>query len=241
MIDSGDLAQAFSDDEKARALLTLTKQVLDRQTRPGKEPAAPPQGPRTGAKRLCPSASGIRAGRDATAVDRRIGRPNGKNPSAVLEGADGRQRDRSASRARRFPQRSHGSDHDDRQPRDDLGHRERSGEGHFVRCPRDSRSTSSSGLSGRGLQRQGAVRQRRARPRHPAHQGAHRLRQSRYCVETGHVCQCQLRWRRAEPCRGADHGAGPEERHHQVFVETAPWIFERAASTSAFRKAIRRR
>jgi len=32
VIDSGDLAQALSDDEKARTMLTLTKQVLDRQT-----------------------------------------------------------------------------------------------------------------------------------------------------------------------------------------------------------------
>jgi cobalt-zinc-cadmium efflux system membrane fusion protein len=31
VLDSGDLAQAFADDEKARTLLTLTKQVLDRQ------------------------------------------------------------------------------------------------------------------------------------------------------------------------------------------------------------------
>jgi cobalt-zinc-cadmium efflux system membrane fusion protein len=31
VLDSGDLAQAFSDDEKARTLLTLTKQALDRQ------------------------------------------------------------------------------------------------------------------------------------------------------------------------------------------------------------------
>ncbi len=31
VLDSGDLAQAFSDDEKARAMLSLTKQVLDRQ------------------------------------------------------------------------------------------------------------------------------------------------------------------------------------------------------------------
>ena len=31
MLDSGDLAQAFSDDEKARTMLTLTKQALDRQ------------------------------------------------------------------------------------------------------------------------------------------------------------------------------------------------------------------
>lgn len=31
VIDSGDLAQAYSDDEKGRTLLTLTKQVLDRQ------------------------------------------------------------------------------------------------------------------------------------------------------------------------------------------------------------------
>jgi cobalt-zinc-cadmium efflux system membrane fusion protein len=31
VLDSGDLAQAFSDDEKARTMLTLTKQVLDRQ------------------------------------------------------------------------------------------------------------------------------------------------------------------------------------------------------------------
>jgi cobalt-zinc-cadmium efflux system membrane fusion protein len=31
VLDSGDLAQAFSDDEKARTLLALTKQVLDRQ------------------------------------------------------------------------------------------------------------------------------------------------------------------------------------------------------------------
>jgi membrane fusion protein, heavy metal efflux system len=31
VIDSGDLAQAFSDDEKARTMLTLTKQALDRQ------------------------------------------------------------------------------------------------------------------------------------------------------------------------------------------------------------------
>jgi len=31
VIDSGDLAQAYSDLEKARSLLTLTKQVLDRQ------------------------------------------------------------------------------------------------------------------------------------------------------------------------------------------------------------------
>ncbi|HUI14344.1 MAG TPA: efflux RND transporter periplasmic adaptor subunit [Xanthobacteraceae bacterium] len=31
VIDSGDLAQAYSDDEKARTMLTLTKQTLDRQ------------------------------------------------------------------------------------------------------------------------------------------------------------------------------------------------------------------
>ena len=31
MIDSGDLAQAYSDIEKARAKLTLTKKALDRQ------------------------------------------------------------------------------------------------------------------------------------------------------------------------------------------------------------------
>jgi membrane fusion protein, heavy metal efflux system len=31
VLDSGDLAQAFSDDEKARTMLTLTKQSLDRQ------------------------------------------------------------------------------------------------------------------------------------------------------------------------------------------------------------------
>jgi membrane fusion protein, heavy metal efflux system len=31
VIDSGDLAQAFSDDEKAKTVLTLTKQALDRQ------------------------------------------------------------------------------------------------------------------------------------------------------------------------------------------------------------------
>jgi membrane fusion protein, heavy metal efflux system len=31
VIDSGDLAQAYSDDDKARTLLTLTKQALDRQ------------------------------------------------------------------------------------------------------------------------------------------------------------------------------------------------------------------
>ncbi len=31
VIDSGDLAQAYSDDEKARSMLTLTKQALDRQ------------------------------------------------------------------------------------------------------------------------------------------------------------------------------------------------------------------
>jgi cobalt-zinc-cadmium efflux system membrane fusion protein len=31
-LDSGDLAQAFSDDEKARTQLTLTKQALDRET-----------------------------------------------------------------------------------------------------------------------------------------------------------------------------------------------------------------
>ena len=31
VIDSGDLAQAYSDDEKAKTLLTLTKQALDRQ------------------------------------------------------------------------------------------------------------------------------------------------------------------------------------------------------------------
>jgi cobalt-zinc-cadmium efflux system membrane fusion protein len=31
VLDSGDLAQAFSDDEKARTVLILTKQVLDRQ------------------------------------------------------------------------------------------------------------------------------------------------------------------------------------------------------------------
>jgi cobalt-zinc-cadmium efflux system membrane fusion protein len=31
VIDSGDLAQALSDDEKARSMLTLTKRVLDRQ------------------------------------------------------------------------------------------------------------------------------------------------------------------------------------------------------------------
>ena len=31
VLDSGDLAQAFSDDEKARAMLSLTKQALDRQ------------------------------------------------------------------------------------------------------------------------------------------------------------------------------------------------------------------
>ena len=31
VLDSGDLAQAFSDDEKSRAMLSLTKQVLDRQ------------------------------------------------------------------------------------------------------------------------------------------------------------------------------------------------------------------
>ena len=31
VLDSGDLAQAFSDDEKARTMLTLTKQALDRQ------------------------------------------------------------------------------------------------------------------------------------------------------------------------------------------------------------------
>jgi cobalt-zinc-cadmium efflux system membrane fusion protein len=31
VIDSGDLAQAYSDDEKARTMLTLTKQALDRQ------------------------------------------------------------------------------------------------------------------------------------------------------------------------------------------------------------------
>jgi cobalt-zinc-cadmium efflux system membrane fusion protein len=31
VLDSGDLAEAFSDDEKARATLSLTKQVLDRQ------------------------------------------------------------------------------------------------------------------------------------------------------------------------------------------------------------------
>ncbi len=31
VIDSGDLAQAYSDDEKARTVLTLTKQALDRQ------------------------------------------------------------------------------------------------------------------------------------------------------------------------------------------------------------------
>lgn len=32
VLDSGDLAQAFSDDEKARTMLTLTKAALDRQT-----------------------------------------------------------------------------------------------------------------------------------------------------------------------------------------------------------------
>jgi len=31
VLDSGDLAQAFSDDDKARAMLALTKQALDRQ------------------------------------------------------------------------------------------------------------------------------------------------------------------------------------------------------------------
>jgi cobalt-zinc-cadmium efflux system membrane fusion protein len=31
VLDSGDLAQAFSDDEKARTMMTLTKQALDRQ------------------------------------------------------------------------------------------------------------------------------------------------------------------------------------------------------------------
>jgi membrane fusion protein, heavy metal efflux system len=31
VLDSGDLAQAYSDDEKARTLMTLTKQALDRQ------------------------------------------------------------------------------------------------------------------------------------------------------------------------------------------------------------------
>src|SRR5580693_5271357 len=31
VIDSGDLAQAYSDDEKAKTVLTLTKQALDRQ------------------------------------------------------------------------------------------------------------------------------------------------------------------------------------------------------------------
>jgi membrane fusion protein, heavy metal efflux system len=31
VLDSGDLAQAFSDDEKARTMLTLTKEALDRQ------------------------------------------------------------------------------------------------------------------------------------------------------------------------------------------------------------------
>ena len=83
VIEFGDLAQAFSDLEKARSALTLTKQTLDRLLDPGKDPRHLGQRPRAGAERLRPGPVGIRAGPNRLQA---IGAPldqKGDDPTSV--------------------------------------------------------------------------------------------------------------------------------------------------------------
>ncbi len=102
VIDSGDLAQAYSDIEKARSTVTLTKNALDRLMRPRKGRRCGDQGPRAGSERLHPGGIGARALRDKAARVGGARAAEGRVPSAVLESADNRQRHRSPGRARRF-------------------------------------------------------------------------------------------------------------------------------------------
>ena len=64
VIDSGDLAQAYSDDREGAGAVKLTKQALDRLMLLEKTSAHRSQGPRTGAERLRPGPVRIPALRD---------------------------------------------------------------------------------------------------------------------------------------------------------------------------------
>ena len=138
VIDSGDLAQVYSDIEKAQSALTLTKKALDRQMGLQKIGG--------GAIKEREQAENdyAQAKRSSTAPKRDCApsayRPSRwQEPPADHEGAGRRQRDRSADRPRCVPQRYHRGDDDDCEPGHDLGHGQRAGEGHFVRLHRADR------------------------------------------------------------------------------------------------------
>ena len=212
VLDSGDLAQAFSDDEKARAMLSLTKQVLDRQL-------------------------GLEKAGGAAIKDREQAQSDYAQAQSEFERAETRLRSIGVSAdqtqktrllSMKAPMAGSVIDLRSRPAPSwndttaalmtiadlahDLGDGERAGKGHGAGFQGAVGRRRFHRLSRRGVQRPGAVRQRRARSRHAPHQGPHRLRQSRHATAAGHVRQCQLLRAGAERAGGADQRAGAQGR-----------------------------
>jgi RND family efflux transporter MFP subunit len=187
LIDSGDLQQAYSDDEKARAQLKLTKQALDRLLILEKTSAASAKD------------------REQAQNDYAQGQSEFERSELRLRsiGVSFEQKDEMRFLSLKAPvsgsiidlQIAPGAVLNDATaavmtianldtvwvtanvPEKDTA---------FVATDQ-AVEVDVPGLSGTDFQRQGAVRVRRARPRYAAHQGAHRLRQSQQGLQARHV------------------------------------------------------
>jgi hypothetical protein len=120
IIDSGDLAQAISDEEKARSALKLAKQTLDRLMVLERTSAIAVRD-REQAQSDFAQAQTRTLG-CAPSCDRRPDGSTGKYPTAEGECTDLRQRDLAFGSSRCVRQRSDLRDDDDREPRYGVGH-----------------------------------------------------------------------------------------------------------------------
>ncbi len=211
VIDSGDLAQAYSDDQKARTLLGLTKQIFDRQF-------------------------ALEKGGGAAVKDREQAQSDYAQAQFEFDRAETRLRSLgvSADQLERTSLLSlkapiAGSVIDlEVAPGDFLNDPTATimtianldTVWVTANVPEKDTSFVFAGQSvdvafpaypGETIQRKGAVRQRRARTRHQAYQGPHRIRQSEHEVQAQHVCQCELRGADGIGDHGADVGTCHEQ------------------------------
>jgi multidrug efflux pump subunit AcrA (membrane-fusion protein) len=164
VLDSGDLAQAFSDDEKARAQLKLTKQALDRLIILAKTSAVAIKDREQAENDYAQAQSELE--RAQTRL-RSLGVSAEQKPPSrllTLKSTDNWQRDRSANREGGFPQRSNRSRDDDRKPGHVVGDSQRARKRHRTSDQGTISRRRVHGLPKRSIQRECFVRERHPRP-----------------------------------------------------------------------------
>ena len=102
VIESGDLAQAYADDDKARDALQHAERTLERVRGLHEAGAGAAQGPGAGRERLCPGQGRVQPGRSAAQGNRRSIPAQRRVTPLDPYRADDRKRHRAHDRARRI-------------------------------------------------------------------------------------------------------------------------------------------